>query len=67
MPLQLKGTLKPGEADRRYYMIRVQVDGRRVVVSANTQTRPWRSRRRRGYWRPSAPTRSSHKPTSWLW
>lgn len=37
MPLQLKGTLKPGEADRRYYMIRVQVAGRRVVVSANTK------------------------------
>lgn len=37
MPVELKGTLKPGEADTRYYMIRAQVNGRRVVVSANTR------------------------------
>lgn len=39
MPLELKGTLKPGEADRRYYMIRVQVDGRRVVASSGTRNK----------------------------
>ena len=37
MSIELKGTARPGEADRRYYMIRVQVDGRRVVVSSNTR------------------------------
>jgi integrase len=37
MPIELKGSMRPGEADRRYYMIRVQVDGRRVVVSSNTR------------------------------
>jgi len=39
MPLELKGTLKPGEADKRYYMIRVQVHGRRVVVSSGTRNK----------------------------
>jgi len=36
MPVKLKGHVRPGDADRRYYMIRVQVDGRRVVVSSNS-------------------------------
>lgn len=39
MPLILKGTVKPGQVDRRYYMIRVQVNDRRVVVSSGTRTR----------------------------
>jgi site-specific recombinase XerD len=37
MPLKLKGTVKPGEPDRRYYMIRVQVAGRREVLSTGTR------------------------------
>lgn len=37
MPIKLKGTVKPGEADRRYYMIRVQVQNRREVVSSGTR------------------------------
>jgi integrase len=37
MPLELKGTIKPGQADTRYYMIRLQVNGRRIVVSSNTR------------------------------
>lgn len=37
MSVSLKGEPKSGVADRRYYMIRVQVAGRRVVVSSNTQ------------------------------
>jgi integrase len=39
MPVKLKGALKPGEADRRYYMIRVQVGGRREVISSRTRDR----------------------------
>lgn len=39
MSLKLKGTLKAGEPDRRYYMSRVQVDGRRVVLSTGTRDR----------------------------
>jgi integrase len=39
MSLELKGTLKAGQADRRYYMIRVQVDGRREVMSSGTRDR----------------------------
>ncbi|MBB6185748.1 site-specific integrase [Rhodanobacter sp. MP7CTX1] len=39
MSLELKGKLKPGQADRRYYMIRVQVDGRREVMSSGTRDR----------------------------
>jgi integrase len=45
MSLKLKGTVKPGEADRRYYMIRVQVDGRREVLSAGTRDRKLAERR----------------------
>jgi integrase len=37
MPIKLKGAATPGEADRRYYMIRVQVGGRREVVSSGTR------------------------------
>ncbi|MBS7458849.1 tyrosine-type recombinase/integrase [Coralloluteibacterium stylophorae] len=38
MPLRLKGASpKPGEADRRYYMIDVQEGGRRVRVSSGTR------------------------------
>jgi len=39
MTLQLKGTVKAGQTDRRYYMIRVQVDGRREVMSSGTRDR----------------------------
>lgn len=39
MPLVLKGTVKAGQPDKRYYMIRVQVNDRRVVVSSGTRTR----------------------------
>jgi integrase len=39
MPLTLKGTLKPGQPDKRYYMIRVQVNDRRVAVSSGTRDR----------------------------
>jgi integrase len=39
MSLELKGTLKPGEPDRRYYMIRVQVENRRVPISSGTRDR----------------------------
>jgi len=39
MSIKLKGTLTPGQADRRYYMIRVQVDGRREVLSSGTRDR----------------------------
>lgn len=39
MSLSLKGTLKAGQPDRRYYMIRVQVNDRRVVVSSGTRDR----------------------------
>lgn len=39
MPLLLKGTVKPGAADRRYYMIRVQAAGRRVNLSSGTRKR----------------------------
>ena len=39
MPLALKGTVKPGQPDKRYYMIRVQVNDRRVVVSSGTRDR----------------------------
>lgn len=39
MSLVLKGKLKPGQPDRRYYMIRVQVDNRRVPLSAGTRDR----------------------------
>ncbi len=39
MPLILKGTVKPGQQDKRYYMIRVQVNDRRVVVSSGTRNR----------------------------
>jgi len=39
MPIELKGKVRPGEADRRYYMIRVQVDGRRVVASSGTRNK----------------------------
>ncbi|WP_266158372.1 tyrosine-type recombinase/integrase [Dyella silvatica] len=37
MTVYLKGKLKPGEVDRRYYMIRVQRKTRRVVASSNTR------------------------------
>ena len=37
MSLELKGTERGIGHDRRYYMIRVQVDGRRVVVSSGTR------------------------------
>jgi integrase len=38
MPLELKGTHpRPGEVDTRYYMIRVQHAGRRVVLSSGTR------------------------------
>lgn len=37
MPLKLKGTVKPGSPDRRYYMMRVQVGGRREVLSTGTR------------------------------
>ncbi|PTR33032.1 site-specific recombinase XerD [Luteibacter sp. OK325] len=36
MPLKLKGSQLPSGRDRRYYMIRVQVDGRRVAVSTGS-------------------------------
>lgn len=37
MPLELKGSHpRPGETDTRYYMIRIQVAGRRVVISSGT-------------------------------
>jgi len=39
MPLELKGAVKPGQPDRRYYMMRVQVNGRRVVMSTATRDR----------------------------
>jgi integrase len=39
MPLFLKGSVKPGQPDRRYYMIRVQVDGRRAVTSSGTRVK----------------------------
>ncbi|MBB6246321.1 tyrosine-type recombinase/integrase [Rhodanobacter sp. A1T4] len=39
MTIELKGKVKPGQADRRYYMIRVQVDGRREVMSSGTRDR----------------------------
>jgi integrase len=39
MPLELKGVVKPGQPDRRYYMMRVQVNGRRVVMSTATRDR----------------------------
>ena len=37
MSLDIKGTVRRSGEDRRYYMIRVQVDGRRVVVSSGTR------------------------------
>lgn len=38
MPIELKGRHPaPGEVDTRYYMIRVQVAGRRVVLSSGTK------------------------------
>jgi integrase len=37
MPLELRGKVKPGQPDRRYYMIRVQEAGRRVVISSGTR------------------------------
>ncbi|CEE30427.1 integrase [Xanthomonas citri] len=40
MPLRLKGTApRPGEADRRYYMIDVQVGNRRERLSTGTRDR----------------------------
>ena len=36
MSLALKGQFRDGRVDKRYYMIRLQVDGRRVVISSGT-------------------------------
>lgn len=39
MPLKLKGKIQPNGTDRRYYMIRVQVNGRREVFSTGHKDR----------------------------
>lgn len=40
MPLRLQGDApRPGEPDRRYHMINVQVEKRRVLVSSGTRDR----------------------------